>query len=120
MQSGGMLVVWFVLIVALIPVSLYFLKKSGLAQGALGTGDKVLRPISQLAVGPGQRVVTVEFGTGEQKTWLVLGVTPNSINTLYTLQPSDDSQNQAKGDPVSSTFPVLLRRSTDIIEPPKG
>jgi len=115
-----MLVFWFVLIVALIPVTLYFLKKSGLAQGTMGSGDKVLRPLSQLAVGPGQRIVTVELGVGEQKTWLVLGVTPSSITTLHTLQPTDDSQSQAQGDPVSSTFPVLLRRSTDIIEPPKA
>ena len=36
MASTGLLIVWFVVIVALIPVSLWLLKRSGLAQGAMG------------------------------------------------------------------------------------
>jgi flagellar protein FliO/FliZ len=32
-----------------------------------------------------QRLLTVEVGQGEHKTWLVLGVTPSSIQLLHTL-----------------------------------
>ena len=119
MQSTGMMVFWFVAIVALIPLTLYGLKRSGLAKGVVGSGDKVLKTVSQMSIGPGQRVITVEVGVGEQKTWLVLGVTAQSITTLHTMEPSQDSQEQGVGDPGSSTFPVLLRRSADAIDPPK-
>lgn len=118
MQSTGMMVFWFVAIVALIPLTLYALKRSGLAKASVGSGGKVLKTVSQLSVGPGQRVVTIEVGVGEQKTWLVLGVTAQSITTLHTLEPSMDSQEQAQGDAGSSLFPVILRRSSDAIDPP--
>ncbi|MDE2400501.1 MAG: flagellar biosynthetic protein FliO [Burkholderiales bacterium] len=120
MQSTGMMVFWFVVIVALIPLTLFALKRSGLAKRALGSSDKMLKVISQLSVGPTQRVVTVELGAADQRTWLVLGVTPQSVTVLHTLQPSEDSQVQAQGDPESSTFPVLLRRSSDMLDLPKN
>jgi flagellar protein FliO/FliZ len=120
MQSTGMLVFWFVLIAAMIPLTLFALKKSGLAKGSVGSGDAVLKTVSQLSLGPAQRIVTVELGVGEQKTWLVLGVTAQSITTLHTLQPSQDSQDQAERAGTASTFPVLLKRASDMVEPPKA
>jgi len=117
MQSTGMLIFWFVLIIAMIPLSLFILKKSGLAKGAVGAGDAVLRSVSQLSLGPGQRIVTVELGAGEQKTWLVLGVTAHSITTLHSLQPTQDSQDQAGRDAAESSFPILLRRASDVDHP---
>ena len=47
-----------------------------------GTSAQVL---ASVAVGPGQRVVTVEVGHGAQKTCLVLGVTAQSIHCLHVL-----------------------------------
>ncbi|RZI84436.1 MAG: flagellar biogenesis protein [Rubrivivax sp.] len=119
MQSTGMLVFWFVFIIALIPVTLFVLKKSGLAKGAIGSGDAVLKTVSHLSLGPGQRIVTVELGAGDQKTWLVLGVTAQSITTLHSLQPTQDSQEQAEREGTASTFPILLRRASDATDTPR-
>ena len=41
--------------------------------------------LASVAVGPGQRVVTVEVGQGAQKTCLVLGVTAQNIQCLHVL-----------------------------------
>jgi flagellar protein FliO/FliZ len=119
MQSTGMMIFWFVFIVGLIPLSLYMLKKSGLAKNRIGSGDAVLKTVSQLSLGPGQRIVTVELGAGDQKTWLVLGVTGQSITALHSLQPTQDSQEQAEREGVTSTFPTLLRRASDLGEHPR-
>jgi flagellar protein FliO/FliZ len=87
--STGLLILWFVVIVALIPVSLWLLKRSGLASGAMGAGAAPVRQVAQLNLGPGQRIVTVEVGEGESRTWLVLGVTSQQINTLHSMPPID-------------------------------
>ena len=41
------------------------------------------RVISAVAVGPHQRVVTVEVGPESARTWLILGVTAQSITCLH-------------------------------------
>lgn len=80
-----MSVLWFFLIVAMIPAALWLLKRSQ-AAGLGGMGQQQLtRVISITGLGPQQRVVTVEVGQGEQRQWLVLGVTAQSITTLHTL-----------------------------------
>jgi flagellar protein FliO/FliZ len=43
------------------------------------------RVVSALALGPQQKVVTVEVGPSHARVWLVLGVTPQSIQCLHTL-----------------------------------
>lgn len=48
---------------------------------AQGTQPALLRSVAGLSVGTRERVVVLEVGD----TWLVLGVTPQSINTLHTL-----------------------------------
>jgi flagellar protein FliO/FliZ len=53
----------------------------------LGAGaGPSLRILSSLALGPQQRVVTVEVGDGERRIGLVLGVAPGSVQTLHTLE----------------------------------
>ena len=44
--------------------------------------------LSAVVVGPNQRIVTIEVGQGAQKTHLVLGVTPQSIQCLHALGQS--------------------------------
>ncbi len=111
MAASGMSVVWFVLIVALIPLSLWVLKRSGLATGAMA-GAKSQAPIKavgQLNIGPGQRLMTVEVGQGEARTWLVLGVTGQSIQTLHTMAPQAPADS---GEPVVHPgFAALLKRA---------
>lgn len=49
--------------------------------GALAGQSKV---VSAVAVGPHQRVVTVEVGPPGERVWLTLGVTAHSITCLHT------------------------------------
>jgi flagellar protein FliO/FliZ len=41
--------------------------------------------LSAVAVGPQQRVVTVEVGPEHARTWLVLGVTAQQVSCLHVL-----------------------------------
>ena len=77
---------WFIAIIAMIPASLWFLKRTPLG-GAGGAG--VMKSIAALPLSTSQRIVTVEVGTGDERRWLVLGVTPQSITTLHSLAPQD-------------------------------
>ena len=53
--------------------------------GQLGQAGAMSRVLSAVAVGPQQRVVTVEVGPPQQRTVLVLGVTAQNINCLHVL-----------------------------------
>ena len=113
MQSTGLMVFWLLIVLALIPVSLWLLKRSGVAglQGA-GGGAAVLTPVAQVSLGNGQRVVTVEVNSGEQRTWLVLGVTGQQINTLHTMEAPAVSPGANSVRPLPP-FAQLLRRVAD-------
>ena len=82
MPTGLSSLLWFVAILALIPVTLWFLKRTPLGgAGAAGT----MKSIASLPLSTSQRIVTIEVGSGEERRWLVLGITPSSITTLYTM-----------------------------------
>ena len=82
MPNGLSSLLWFIAILALIPVSLWFLKRTPLGgTGAAGT----TKSIASLPLSTSQRIVTVEVGSGEERRWLVLGITPSSITTLHTM-----------------------------------
>jgi len=83
-SSGFTSLLWFIAILALIPVALWLLKRTPIG-GAAGGG--VLRSVAALPLSTSQRIVTVEVGTGDSRRWLVLGVTPQSITTLHTMAP---------------------------------
>jgi flagellar protein FliO/FliZ len=108
MPSSGLTVLWFLAIVALIPLTLWGLKRSGLVSGAMAGAQAMIRPVGQFNIGPGQRVVTIEVGSGDDKTWLVLGVTAQSINTLHTMAPQSLPAGDANGQPA---FTAMLRRA---------
>jgi flagellar protein FliO/FliZ len=74
---------WFVAIVASIPLLLWLFKRSHLigAQGSAGAA----RTLAVTPLSPSQKLVTVEMGHGEQRVWLLLGVTPHQISTLHTM-----------------------------------
>lgn len=110
MPSSGLTILWFVGIVAMIPLTLWALKRSGLAAGTLGSAAaSLIKPVGQFNIGPGQRLVTVEVGSGDARTWLVLGVTAQQITTLHTMAPQAVPAGGATGGP--PTFQALLRRS---------
>lgn len=109
MHSTGLTVVWFLVIIALIPLSLWMLKRSGVVTGTAPGVTATVKPVSQFNLGPGQKVVTVEVGSGDQRTWLVLGVTAQSINTLHTMAPQADVPLASAGP--ATAFASLLRRT---------
>jgi len=82
MTSNGLSsLLWFVAILALIPATLWFLKRTPLGGGGAG----VMKSIASLPLSTSQRIVTIEVGSGEERRWLVLGITPSSITTLHTM-----------------------------------
>ena len=74
----------FVAIIALIPVALWLLKRTPIGGGA---AHGVMRTVAMLPLSTNQRLLTVEVGSGADKKWLVLGVTPAGITTLHTMAP---------------------------------
>ena len=79
---------WFLVILALIPLALWLLKRTP-AGGASAQGW--LRSVALLPLGPGQRVAIVEVGRGDARRWLVLGVTGERIERLHEMAPQDDA-----------------------------
>jgi flagellar protein FliO/FliZ len=113
-MTGLSSVLWFCAIVALIPVTLWFLKRTPL--GGVGTAG-VMRNVATLPLSPSQRIVTIEVGTGEERRWLVLGITPASITTLHTMaaQAVEAAPTSAAGE-VHPAFAQILgrfRRNSD-------
>ena len=49
------------------------------------------RPVGVLPLSTSQRLVTVEVGRGENRMWMVLGVTPGGISNLHTLSPQAEA-----------------------------
>ncbi len=108
MQPGIGSLLWFVAIVAAIPVALWLLKRSPMV-GAhlLRTGTP--RPVATLPLGGQNKLVTVEVGQGEERLWLVLGVTPQGIRTLHTMVPQAED-TQSPPPPPAAAFAQLLGR----------
>ena len=84
-MNGLSSLLWFIAIIAMIPASLWFLKRTPLGGG----GNGVMKSIAALPLSTSQRIVTVEVGSGDERRWLVLGVTPSSITTLHTMAAQD-------------------------------
>jgi len=76
-------VVAFVVLLALVPSGIKWVQaRSGRGMAA---GGGHTRLVSAVAVGPHQRVVTVEVGPQDARSWLVLGVTAQSISCLHRM-----------------------------------
>jgi flagellar protein FliO/FliZ len=87
-STGISSLLWFAAIIAMIPVALWLLKRTPVG-GAAAQG--VMRSVAVLSISPSQRLVTVEVGQGDERRWLVLGVTAQSISTLHSMAPQDDA-----------------------------
>src|ERR1700754_219866 len=88
MASNGITsLLWFILVIAMIPVALWLLKRTPMG-GA--TSSSLMRNVAALPLSTNQRIVTIEVGQGDARRWLVLGVTPQSITTLHTMEPQGD------------------------------
>ena len=91
-------VVVFVLLLAMVPAAIKWLQARSAA--GLATSRSGTRLVSAVAVGPHQRVVTVEVGPSDARTWLVLGVTPQSISCLHQIAAQSE---RAENPLVSAT-----------------
>jgi flagellar protein FliO/FliZ len=109
MASGFTALLWFLAIIALIPVALWLLKRTPV--GGTGTAG-LMRTVAVLPVAPGQRLLTVEVGSGAERKWLVLGVTGQHITALHTMAPQAEVP---AGNPASGTpFAQLMHRLTGV------
>ncbi len=72
----------FVVLLAMLPWGVKWLQQRvGTARLAQSSSSRV---VSAVAVGPHQRVVTVEVGPESARMWLVLGVTAQSVTCLHS------------------------------------
>lgn len=99
MNPGLSSLLGFIAILAMIPVALWLLKRTPMG-GAGAAG--LMRTVAVLPLSANQRLLTVEVGTGEDRRWLVLGVTGQQITTLHTLPPQAEAV-AAQGVPLSQT-----------------
>jgi flagellar protein FliO/FliZ len=105
-SSGLTSLLWFIAILVLIPLALWALKRTPMGRAAQASH---LRNVATLALSPSQRIVTVEVGQGDDKRWLVLGVTAQNITTLHTLAPQPDLPTRSVPNGANSTFAQLLQ-----------
>ncbi len=76
----------FVLALAMVPMGIKWLQSRAMVgQGQGPAAGAASRVLSAVAVGPQQRVVTVEIGPADARICLVLGVTAQSITCLHTM-----------------------------------
>ena len=107
MTNGLSSLLWFIAILALIPATLWFLKRTPLGGGG---SAGVMKSVASLPLSSSQRIVTVEVGSGEERRWLVLGVTPASITTLHTMAAQEVEAAPAVGGDIHPAFAQILGR----------
>lgn len=113
MTSGITSFLWFLAIIAMIPIALWLLKRTPMGGGA---AQGLMRSIAVLPVSPSQKLITVEVGSGDERRWLVLGVTAQSITTLHTMAPQDG----ALSTPATPMPPMPFAQLLGKLRPPKG
>jgi len=109
MSAGISSFLWFVAILGLIPLALWLLKRTPL--GGAATGG-LMRSVAVMPLSANQRLVTVEVGSGAERRWLVLGVTPQSITTLHTMAAQTEALTDLSNSAVSASagFAQVLNR----------
>ena len=107
MQSGFTSLLWFLAILVMIPMVLWLLKRSPLGGGLSRPGTP--RAVAVLPLSAQHKLVTVEVGQGDERLWLVLGVSPQGVRTLHTMTPQGDADASATPPPAAA-FAQLLGR----------
>ena len=108
MQPGFVSLLWFAAVIALIPLALWLLKRSPLVGGGLARPGTP-RPVAVLPLSSQHKLVTVEVGQGEDRVWLVLGVSPQGLRTLHTMVPQSPPADAGPAPPAAA-FAQLLGR----------
>lgn len=99
--AGSLLQVFIglVAVLLLIAATAWVAKRFGVARG--GTSS-LLHVVGSTSVGARERVVVIEIG----ESWLVVGVTPSSVNSLMTL-PKGEIQPSAS-PALNASFAALM------------
>ncbi len=109
MTPGFGSLLWFVAIVALIPVALWVFKRSPMGVQLAGRPGAP-RPVAVLPLSAQHKLVTVEVGQGDDRLWLVLGVSPQGVRTLHTMAAQGELPTDAQPAPPAAAFAQLLGR----------
>ena len=107
MTTGLTSFLWFIAIIAMIPLALWLLKRTPMGGGAT---QGLLRSIAVLPVSQNQKLLTVEVGSGDERRWLVLGVTPSAITTLHTMAPATPAVQPSPDAIAPASFAQLFAR----------
>lgn len=91
MQSFALVFLFLALLVGVAYALRWYQRRHGLGM-VPGLSANI---ISTVAVGPQQRVVTVEVGPEGARTWLVLGITAQNINCLHVMPAGAASTTRA-------------------------
>lgn len=83
MTQSWILVGAFLAALVCLPLLLKWIKQR--VPGRFADASGQTRFVSALAVGPHQRVVTVEVGPEGKRVWLTLGVTGQTISCLHSV-----------------------------------
>ena len=97
--------IWSVLVFLACIAVLPFIVKRWKATQASRDGSSVDPPpriVSALAVGPQQRVVTIEVVKEGARVRMILGVTPQHISCL-SVEPWNESSQTAKADTIGAS-----------------
>ncbi len=84
MTQSWLLVGAFLGVLVCLPLLLKWIKQR--VPGRFADANGQTRFVSALAVGPHQRVVTVEVGPEGKRVWLTLGVTGQTISCLHSVE----------------------------------
>ena len=103
METPVTSVLWFLFVLALIPGVLWLIKR---LPAVKGTQSAACRVVGILPLSSSQRILTVEVGRGESRTWLVLGVTPSSITLLHSMAPQAEVSQPPEAAPQTAAPPT--------------
>jgi flagellar protein FliO/FliZ len=117
MTTSLMPLLAFVLVIAMIPVALWMMKRAGL--GGAAPAGSVLRHVSQLSLGTNQRVTVVEIAVGAERHWLVLGVTGERVTQLSSY-PAPNLGEIASAPAHAVAVNQLIARWRGVIGPQQG
>lgn len=103
MTQGWLSIAILVVLLAMLPLGLKWVQRR--MGGSSMASTATTKIVSAVAVGPHQRVVTVETGPHDARVWLTLGVTAQHISCLHTADaPAKFQADHAAG---ASPLPVV-------------
>lgn len=92
MTSSLVTLVVVLLLLALLPIVIQRVRQRSVA-GQLASAS-AMKIVSAMAVGPHQKLLTVEVGPQGARAWLVLGVSAQAVTCLHSMAISADVESK--------------------------